>query len=631
MQYTKLLKISTIIFFILTLACVCTAAPDTATLVIGGEKVADTSSPVIIDSKVFIPLDALKMLGASAEKQGRRKGDEQKVGVTRWDGKKVTCRAMYVGDNLMLPLSDVAEDIGAVTNWDEKNKSVSIRAQVEQIDFDGSQIKISTSYPVNYKVDWWSAQNKLIIQMFGAAFPYKDSDLTMSNTSPASIRLGSEDQTARIVLDMPNKIKHKVVSASHSSIISVSVSGLKSASELPGDIVTKPADIRPEISVTPPVQDIQPADPVKPVQPVQLPPAIVNDISFFKDGEHKINVTVSSDSPVKYLAYMFRQPDRLVIDFANSTLDNSIKDKQLDNDILRAVKVEQQNQGCVRVTLDLARVVSYNITTDSAQCKLTIALDMPRGAGGSLADKVIVIDPGHGGSKPGAKACNGMREKDITLAIAQQLQTLLKDKGVCVLLTRESDTELDSNITVDLKKRVEYAARNSADLFVSIHCNAVSAVKKISGTETYYHGRDANGRALAECIHPELLKATGFPDRKIKSDFSRYSTGFAVLRNASENYNIPAILIETGFIDHSYDARIVCDPEYQKSIAESILKGLRTYIEGNSSRNNSSVKRAKLDKTLYVKADLIDKTKTSNTTKQTTKSSGPKRPGEGTP
>jgi len=139
-----------------------------------------------------------------------------------------------------------------------------------------------------------------------------------------------------------------------------------------------------------------------------------------------------------------------------------------------------------------------------------------------LTDKIIVVDAGHGGIDPGANR-PGVLEKDINLAIALQLKNVLNEYGAKVVLSRQADIELSTecdNEKVrgryrrDLTARVEMAEESDADLFISIHANAVSNTKR-QGAEVFYYAKSEAGKALSNSIQAELskvAKATSTPN-----------------------------------------------------------------------------------------------------------------------
>lgn len=176
---------------------------------------------------------------------------------------------------------------------------------------------------------------------------------------------------------------------------------------------------------------------------------------------------------------------------------------------------------------------------------------------------VVVIDPGHGGRDPGAIGIGGLRETNVVLPISQRVASLLQQQGVAVVMTRNSET------SVELGSRVQIAERANANLFVSIHANAISMSRPdVNGIETYYYS-SSQGLTLARLIHNNLLQATGGPDRGVRS------ARFYVLRRTS----MPAALVETGFVTGARDAPLLRDPAYQERIAQAIARGILQYVQ----------------------------------------------------
>lgn len=183
---------------------------------------------------------------------------------------------------------------------------------------------------------------------------------------------------------------------------------------------------------------------------------------------------------------------------------------------------------------------------------------LPRPDNGQI---LVVLDPGHGGNDPGAVGIGGLNEVDIVDPVADQVAALLEANGVSVVLTR---TE---NIEVDLPPRVDLANRLDANLFVSIHANAIDISRpEVNGIETYYY---SSGEQLAEMIHESLIDATGGPDRGVRT------ARFYVLRNT----DMPAVLLELGFVTGEYDAERLSDPEYREILAQAIARGILQYIQ----------------------------------------------------
>jgi N-acetylmuramoyl-L-alanine amidase len=175
---------------------------------------------------------------------------------------------------------------------------------------------------------------------------------------------------------------------------------------------------------------------------------------------------------------------------------------------------------------------------------------------------VVAIDPGHGGHDPGAVGIGGLQEAGIVLDIGLQVARLLEEKGVRVILTRQDDRE------IDLEPRVRDANRANADLFVSIHANAINLSRPdVNGLETYYYSD--SGARLARVIHNAVLRLTGSPDRGV------HYARFYVLRHTS----MPAVLVETGFVTGAEDAQKLNDPAFRTRMAEAIAAGILEYIQ----------------------------------------------------
>jgi len=195
-----------------------------------------------------------------------------------------------------------------------------------------------------------------------------------------------------------------------------------------------------------------------------------------------------------------------------------------------------------------------------------------------LADKTIVIDPGHGNPKYGkidtGASAGDVAEKDCNLAIANEVVSALEAEGAKVIITRTGDNGLS------LLERPQMAIDSKADFFISIHCNSNGTLNSASGIETYYHMNGASERLLAEAVHNSVCATTGMCDRQPHSDKQLYNTGLAVLRGL-EGTGIPGILIECGYINNTADRCKLVDHAYQAKVAKGIVEGMRKYVEGD--------------------------------------------------
>jgi len=186
-------------------------------------------------------------------------------------------------------------------------------------------------------------------------------------------------------------------------------------------------------------------------------------------------------------------------------------------------------------------------------------------------ENLVVLDPGHGGSDPGAMR-DGIQEKDVVLQIALKTGKILEKKGIKVSYTRSSDA------TVELEERSKIANRLNAALFVSIHANANTSTAP-SGTETHFYAplstpslfeQRTERSELAALIQSELIKRTGRVDRGVKE------SNFSVLRNTK----MPSVLVETAFISNPEECTLLCSNSFQQSVAEGIAAGIEKYLRG---------------------------------------------------
>ncbi len=255
-----------------------------------------------------------------------------------------------------------------------------------------------------------------------------------------------------------------------------------------------------------------------------------------------------------------------------------------------------------------APAVEVETTITAPQERKPVPQAPPKGParGRQGGRKLAVVDPGHGGKDPGASA-NGVREKDINLAIGLALEKALNARGIDVVMTRRTDVYLT------LQERTDIANKEQADVFVSVHANALPSVKRTSGFEIYLMAlpTDKDALTLARIENRELAEeshAGQASDRRtevllqILGDMQQNnkiseSTGLAealfaagkgdgipmkrvaqapffVLRGAG----MPAVLLETGFVTNATEAKLLAHPGYQARIAEAMAAGVAKYL-----------------------------------------------------
>ncbi len=302
------------------------------------------------------------------------------------------------------------------------------------------------------------------------------------------------------------------------------------------------------------------------------------------------------------------------------------KEIAVGDSFIQAVRLKQEHESVLQVVIDLSiSEYTYNISSEEPD-SLVIDIRGPRDDSDKdsvvdLLKKIelspsissvspekkgkvfkIVLDPGHGGDDPGAIGPSGLKEKDVVLAVAKELASLLeKEPGIEVHLTREKD------LFLYLYGRTEMANQIGGNIFISIHANAAPS-RKATGVETFVNSMYVEGKGaelvaarenapsrsedtsweaaailwdmvqnkyksesndLAHSIQKRLSEATGLEDRGVKK------APFSVLRGAA----MPAVLVEIGFISNPWEESELKKDDFRKKIAQGILDGLKDYLK----------------------------------------------------
>ncbi len=191
--------------------------------------------------------------------------------------------------------------------------------------------------------------------------------------------------------------------------------------------------------------------------------------------------------------------------------------------------------------------------------------------------KVIVIDPGHGGFDPGKLGGGGEDEKDINLAISLYLREYLEQSGSIVIMIREKDTDLyvddgsgRRKKTIDLTSRKDIVIKNKPHALISIHVNSFPQ-SRYYGAQTFYSKDNEKSKQLALIIQEELVRVLNSNNkRQVMENNDVYII---------KGLDIPAVLVECGFLSNPQEEQRLNDPQYQQKIAWSIYVGLQRYFK----------------------------------------------------
>lgn len=306
-------------------------------------------------------------------------------------------------------------------------------------------------------------------------------------------------------------------------------------------------------------------------------------------GGKRLELAISG--PVQYQWTRLRAPDyRFFLDIPNAVVVGKKKTIDVNDKMLGRIRVSQfqpEPEPVVRVVLDLKGAAGLRILSGEGENGLAVevthqAIDLryasTKGYGTTAYPQqghVICIDPGHGGSDPGAiNRGLGVREADVTLDISRRLAQILRKQGWNVVMTRENDRDVSwagSSAKQELGARAKVANDLKADLFLSIHCNA-STNPGVHGTSLHYYKRADH--LLATSLWGSVMSGTGRKDRGL------IRNRFYVLSHTE----MPAVLVETAFLTNQTEGNLLSKPEYRQRVADSIAQGLRGYASTHLER-----------------------------------------------
>jgi N-acetylmuramoyl-L-alanine amidase len=377
-----------------------------------------------------------------------------------------------------------------------------------------------------------------------------------------------------------------------------------------------------------------------------MPPPAKNDLKGATNEDARIfglrywsnpsytRVVIDIDNEVPYTHRLLKKdvsiqkPQRLYVDLDNSRLKEDIKKiVPINDDLLIDARAGQYTSNRVRVVVDIKSFETYKIFSLKNPFRIVIdvwgTVDSPtlpvvnmgkenaKIPAGALAKQLalgvrrIVIDPGHGGRDYGAPGyLRGVHEKDVVLKLARRLaKKIRKELGCEVIMTRNSDRNLT------LEERTAIANTKNADLFISIHTNAVRD-RRAYGIETFFLNLATDNDAILVAARENATSTKNISDLEtILSDLMQNakineSSRLAVHvqksmnRHLSKHYSkinskgvkqapfyvlmgaqMPAILIETSFISNPRECKRLKNTAYQDRMSEGIVKGIEEYIK----------------------------------------------------
>jgi N-acetylmuramoyl-L-alanine amidase len=361
---------------------------------------------------------------------------------------------------------------------------------------------------------------------------------------------------------------------------------------------------------------------------VLLTPAVgiadttVENIRVWSEGG-KTRVVLDLSRPAEHNIFTLRGPERLVVDLKDGKLSESLLQLPTGDGSIKGIRTGVRANGQLRVVLDLNEAVrskSFSAgPNDTYGDRLVIDLQrqgnlqaVKRASESFVQGReiVIAVDPGHGGHDPGAIGRARTKEKHVALAVAKILASRIDaEPGMRAILVRKGD------YYVDHRERTEIARRNKADLFVSIHADAIDD-RRAKGASVYVLSlKGASDEAAQRLAQREnasgLVGGVSLADKdpvlaSVLLDLSQNAAlsasldvGSNVMRELAKvgtvhrwqvqqagllvlkSPDVPSILVETNFISNPGEEKMLKDGAHQKVLASAILAGIRGYFYAN--------------------------------------------------
>jgi len=341
---------------------------------------------------------------------------------------------------------------------------------------------------------------------------------------------------------------------------------------------------------------------------------------------NKTQLVFSTNQRVKYNVFKLENPSRIVIDLQDVAFKNPFPQLNLSGSDIKQIRNASHNGDDMRIVLDMAKAADFHASmlspNDYYGYRFIVDINVGdaekpkvyksiKDLSQNVRDVIIAIDAGHGGEDPGAIGARGIKEKTVVLQIAKKLYELVqKEPGMRPVMIRDGDYFLS------LRQRIQQARKERADLFVSIHADAAEN-RRARGSSVYVLSQKGATSEAARWLADSQNKSDliggvdlDVEDDTLKSvllDLTQNATlaastelgglvlgelssvgslhidhvekaGFVVLKSP----DVPSILVESGFISHHQEERLLANRQHQFKLARSVIKGIRKYFEENA-------------------------------------------------
>jgi len=366
--------------------------------------------------------------------------------------------------------------------------------------------------------------------------------------------------------------------------------------------------------------------------PVAADAVTVQNLRMWRAPDHT-RLVFDLSGPIEHKLFTLADPHRLVIDMERGRLADALAAAEPDNPLIGAVRTGNPEGDTLRIVVDLKAEVKPRsfVLKPAGQYGHRLVVDLydvraaedggaedappaatakrPPPAPRPAPTVVVAVDAGHGGEDPGALGRRyRTREKDVTLAIARELAQLVdRAPGMRAVLIRDGD------YYVGLRQRFQKARKQRADVFVSIHADAVPGRRQARGSSVYVLSERGASSAMARHLADrenaaDLIGGVSLNDKdsmlaRVLLDMSHSKTiehslllgedilghlrgvgpvhvarvqqaGFAVLKSP----DIPSVLVETAFISNPAEEKKLRTPAFQRRLAQGIFKGIQQFV-----------------------------------------------------
>lgn len=302
-------------------------------------------------------------------------------------------------------------------------------------------------------------------------------------------------------------------------------------------------------------------------------------------GASRLRLVFDVSGPVEVDGSVTASPvPRLVVNVKGAQPAQGDDSVSLDGKIADSVNISAVDGQNTRITIDMPVMVDegdYKVFTLPANVaagkpyRVVVDINKPLppmvfNFTPGLKNKLIAIDPGHGGTDPGAIGLARIQEKTVTLAVALKVKDLLEKAGARVLMTHDTDCDVfgpNSSATDELKARVTPANTRKADIYLSIHANSF-VNRTVGGTATYYYQKSQYDAMLAQNIQAGVVQSAGLSNRGV------FPQNFYVIKRTL----MPAALVEMGFISNPDEEKLLNDPVFQQKVAQGIVQGMDRFF-----------------------------------------------------